>query len=210
MEPNATIMGLNASVNQPTPLILNVTLNQLPQNTWNNWLPLLLFVLGAFLSLLTWGLTEWARRSTKRHSQRTKRYVELIDLIENLMENDKKKPGDPDLKDQFMHQINLCWLHCSDDIIQKTIDMISKFNDDDIPADIKDTALCELMISLRKDIMSTELKHEDYKKIKPAMLRKFVLKAIHANLNATLPPIKLEATAKSIKPQIKEENRKEQ
>jgi hypothetical protein len=178
MEPNATSIVLNATLNQPSPIVLNATLNQTSQVSWNDWLPLILFVFAAALSLITWGLTEWARRSTKRHLRKTERYVELIDLIENLMENKEKKPGDPDLRIKFIHQINLCWLHCPDDVIRKTTDLVSKFNNDGISLEKKEEALSELMITLRKDVLKkTKLNNADYEKLRPAMLRHFVLKA---------------------------------
>lgn len=202
MEPNTTIIVLNASLNQPPPIFLNATLNQPSQVSWNNWVPLILFVFAAALSLVTWGLTEWARRSTKRHLRKTERYVELIDLIENLMENENKKPGDPDLKIKFIHQINLCWLHCPDDVIRKTIDLVSKFNKDEIPLENKEAALSDLMITLRRDVLKTKLNDTDYKNLRPAMLRHFVLKAesgefkiaggtanfIRSKEKATMPP----------------------
>jgi hypothetical protein len=76
-----------------------------------------LFIISAFISIIIWLLNERAKRFNEIHLRKAERYVELIDLIENLMENEeKKKPGDPDLKIKFIHQINLCWLYCSDDV----------------------------------------------------------------------------------------------
>lgn len=118
------------------------------------------------------------------------------------MENENKKPGDPDLKIKFRHQINLCWLHCPDDVIRKTIDLVSKFNKDEIPLENKEAALGDLMITLRKDVLKTKLNYTEYKNLRPAMLRHFVLKAesgefkiaggtanfIRSKEKATMPP----------------------
>jgi hypothetical protein len=165
-----------------TSIILNATLNQPSQTLLKDWLPLIIFAFTAFLSLLVWGFSEWAKRSNERFLQKEERYLKLIELIENLKENEK--PGDPDLKIRFIHQINLCWLYCSDDVVRKTINLISKFNDDRVPKEEKEKTVSELMISLRKDVLKimpwnirpTKLNQADYEKINSSMLRRFVFK----------------------------------
>jgi hypothetical protein len=86
--------NITSVILNPSPIILNATLNQPSQDLLKDWLPLIIFAFAAFLTLFTWGLTEWAKRSNKRYLLKVDRYVELIELIESLRENEK--PGDPD------------------------------------------------------------------------------------------------------------------
>jgi hypothetical protein len=213
MDPNTTSLvlngTLNATLNQPFPIFLNATLNQ-PSQTLKDWLP----AATIFLGLLTLALGEWAKRSYDKYLKKVDRYIELINLIENLKEN--QKPGDPELQSKFIHQINLCWVVCSDDEMNKIIDLVSKFNDDR-NKECRGKILSDFMITLRRntlkimpwDIRKTKLKPEDYEKIAPAMLRRFVLIARTGDFNSKLEDIKLTATAKVTAPNEQEETEKE-
>lgn len=133
-----------------------------------------IFIFAAFASIIIWYLNERKRRSIQEYKQKEKRYIELIELIESLKENEK--PSDNN-RDKFLHQINLCWLYCPDNVVRKIADLISKLNNDNISLEKKDMSMNDLMVSLRKDIRKkTKLNQDDYKKVKPAMLRHIVFK----------------------------------
>ena len=141
------------------------------------WLLLINFAFSAILIYLGWRFKEQVERSNKIYLQKVERYDKLIELIENLKEN--MKPGDTELRDKFMHQINLCWLYCPDQVVQKIIDFVLKFNDDKVSKKEREETVGELMITLRRDAQfkKTKLNRVDYENIRPAMLRHFVLKA---------------------------------
>jgi hypothetical protein len=133
-----------------------------------------IFIFAASASIIIWYLNERKRRSIQEYKQKEKRYIELIELIEKLKPDEK--PSDH-LRDEFLHQINLCWLYCPDNVVRKIAELISKLNNDNISQEAKDSSMNELMITLRKDIRKkTKLNQDDYKKIKPAMLRHIVFK----------------------------------
>ena len=100
--------------------------------------------------------------------------------------------------------------------MNKIIDLVSKFNDDR-NKECRGKILSDFMITLRRntlkimpwDIRKTKLKPEDYEKIAPAMLRRFVLIARTGDFNSKLEDIKLTATAKVTAPNEQEETEKE-
>lgn len=133
-----------------------------------------IFIFAASASIIIWYLNEGKRRSIQEYKQKETRYLELIELIEKLEPNEK--PSDH-LRDDFLHQINLCWLYCPDNIVRKIAELISSLNNDSISQESKENSMSELMIALRKDIRKkTKLNQDDYRKVKPSMLRHFVLK----------------------------------
>jgi hypothetical protein len=176
-----------------SPIVINATLNQLAETLstlLKDWLPLIIFATTIFLSILAWYLNERAKRSNKIYLQKETRYLELAELIENLKENEK--PGDPDLKPKFIHQINLCWLYCPDNVVRMIIDLVSKFNNDASQNEREET-IADLMVTLRKDLRkrTTKLNRADYAKVSPAMLRRFVLKAESGDFKIRLGDITL-------------------
>ena len=166
---------------------------------------LTIFIVSAFISIIIWYLNERSKRSILEYKIKEERYVELIDLIEEL--KDGKKPGDDELRPKFIHQINLCWLYCSDDVVRKIIDLVSKFNRDEIPECARKDATGKLMVVLRKDLRNEDslkrripfvkpkkLNHDDYNDFKIAMLRHLVIKANVGNIELRGTPAELTCT----------------
>ena len=66
-----------------------------------------------------------------------------------------------ELRAEFLDQLNICWLYCPDDVIKKayafldTVHTGQKKNDS-----IKENAVGELILSIRKDLLSRKLVKE--------------------------------------------------
>ncbi len=82
--------------------------------------------------------------------------------------------GDPDLKDTFLEQVNLCWLYCPDKVIQKAYAFLSTVHTDQRGTEAKqhglpEQAFGELVAAIRRDLLSrkivkkTNLEGEDFK-----------------------------------------------
>ena len=195
--PNTTYpipIDLNASLNHLPPVILNATLNQPSQFWWTNWDPLIILFITAVVGILTWGLTEWARRSNAKYLRKEQRYLKLIEGLKGY-----DKPEDKELKKQFIHEINLCWLYCPNNVIRKANDLLRTLNDDNLTEE-RVNAMSEFMLTIRKDALKrmmpwdflrdwmrppTELSHDDYKDLRTAMLRHYVLKVENSEVKVT-------------------------
>jgi|WetSurMetagenome_2_1015567.scaffolds.fasta_scaffold321803_2 hypothetical protein len=147
MDPNATYIVLNATLNQPS---------QASQALWKDLLPSIILILAAFVSILTWFLNEWSKRRDQKIQLKFERYTRLIEALSGYFE-----PRDKELQKKFKNELNLCWLHCPDDVIRKAtdfFDVVEKNSGD------KDRAAIELLLAIRKTtpFKKTALKSEDF------------------------------------------------
>ncbi len=65
---------------------------------------------------------------------------------------------DRDLKKAFLEQVNLCWLYCPDEVIQKAYAFLGTVHTKERHSDEeKERALGELIIAIRRDLLSRKL-----------------------------------------------------
>src|SRR5262245_14122606 len=79
------------------------------------------------IAVLTWFFNEQSKRSDDLYKQKDERYLALINSLRNFyVESPTPEPGDYELSEkklknkeliqEFMNQVHLCWLYCSDDV----------------------------------------------------------------------------------------------
>lgn len=149
----------------------------------NVFIPVIATVLTAGVSLLIWFGNEHSKRAYEDYKRREERYVKLIENIRGFYESSQSF----EKKDEFLNQLNLCWLYCPDDIIKKgyaftdTIMVGVRKKDEE-----KEKAAGELILAIRKDLLSrqplktTNLRAKDFKRLKAT---KFLGKKEVININ---------------------------
>jgi Pyruvate/2-oxoacid:ferredoxin oxidoreductase delta subunit len=109
-------------------------------------LAILILLLTALGYIFLWFLNEWSKRSDRENRRKEERYKKLINGLSGYVE-----PGDTKLQNEFKNDLNLCWLYCPDDVINKAREFFIKAEigtDDD-----RSNAAGELLLAIRKDAL---------------------------------------------------------
>lgn len=126
-------------------------------------------VIGLIAGFITLFLNERSKRSEEEYKRKEERYVELINALRGFYVDSQNK----ELKESFLRQLNLCWLYCPDDVIQKAYRFLSAVHTGQKPSDgEKERAVGELILAIRNDLLNrkpvrrTNLKPEDFKHLR--------------------------------------------
>ncbi|MBU4301122.1 MAG: hypothetical protein KKB09_07960 [Nanoarchaeota archaeon] len=127
-------------------------------------------LIGAFIiSVITWCLNERSKRIYEEYKRKEKKYSKLISALKGFYISSLDK----ELRDEFLNQLNLCWMYCPDEVIIKAYNFLSTIYTDKKSTDKeKEEALGEFILSIRKDLIKrkplkrTNLKPEDFKHLK--------------------------------------------
>jgi hypothetical protein len=117
------------------------------------------------IAMLTWFFNEQSKRADDLYKQKDSRYLELIQSLKSFyVESPTPEPGDYELSEkklknkqlleEFMNQIHLCWLYCSDEVIRKAHGFLlaaQKDHDQRTHAETE-RAAGELMVAIRRDM----------------------------------------------------------
>ncbi|MCE3026606.1 hypothetical protein [Salinicola sp. DM10] len=117
-----------------------------------------------------WFANEWRKRRWEEYHRKEDRYQELIKSLKGFYASSWSQEESKVLKNQFIDQLNLCWMYCPDEVIQKAYRFIeSVHTGSDSSDEEKEVALGSLILAIRKDLISqkllskTSLKPEDFK-----------------------------------------------
>lgn len=132
-----------------------------PQNTFFGALIILAF---------SWLLNEWSKRRHEDYARKEQKYTALLKSLRGFYVHSQSR----ELKEEFINQLNQCWLYCPDEVIQKTYDFLETVHTNAKRIDSeKERALGELVLAIRKDlhdryhiINKTKLKSENFKHLK--------------------------------------------
>jgi hypothetical protein len=121
------------------------------------------------LAIVAWLLNERSKRKWKEYKRKEKRYSALLHTLKGFYVNSHDKA----LKDEFLYQLNLCWLYAPDEVIKLAYAFLDKvkvgvkFTDTE-----KEEAAGELISAIRHDLLSrrlvkdTRLKAKDYRHLR--------------------------------------------
>ncbi|MBP9019659.1 MAG: hypothetical protein KBG04_07580 [Bacteroidales bacterium] len=123
-----------------------------------------------FGSVLLWFLNEKNKRIYEEYVRKEKKYSALIRSLKGFYEG----TCDPKLINEFLNQLNLCWMYCPDEVIKKGYNFLHMVQDrqqdrQQYSEEDREKAIGELIIAIRKDLISrkllkkTELKAEDFR-----------------------------------------------
>lgn len=117
-------------------------------------LPLLAVVLPLLAGLVTWSLNERSKRLAEEYRRKEERYRELVSRIRAF----SVQANDPVRRSEFLDELNLAWMYCSDDVIRRAYAFLNSVHVD-APRSVakteqaKETILGELMVAIRQDLI---------------------------------------------------------
>lgn len=128
-------------------------------------------LIGLFGAILTWYLNERSKRSFEEYKRKEERYTELIKSLKGFYSTDFDE--NKKLRDEFINQVNLCWLYCPDDVILKAYNFLEKVHKGKkYSQKQKEKALGEFILAIRNDLINmkkikeTKLDPEDFRHLK--------------------------------------------
>jgi hypothetical protein len=115
-----------------------------------NWTQLIVVVLTAAVGFATWYLNEWGKRREADYVRREQRYVELVKALRGFHEGSENVEA----KEQFLIQLELCWLYGSDEVVRAAYSFLNKVNTQQTSTPIeRATAAGDLMVAIRNDLL---------------------------------------------------------
>lgn len=138
-----------------------------------DYLKIFIPIVGA---IITWVANERRKRKWEEYQRKEAKYQALLKSLKGFYTSPSPEEAEEAkvLKQAFLEQLDLCWLYCPDELIKKAYVFLScvhtsiRCTDEE-----KEKALGELVLAIRKDLLSrkivrkTELKPEDFKILKP-------------------------------------------
>ncbi|MEL7627052.1 MAG: hypothetical protein AAGU15_09365 [Anaerolineaceae bacterium] len=126
-------------------------------------------VIALVAGLITLFINERNKRSEQEYKRKEERYIELVNALRGFYIDsfDKEK------RENFLRQVNLCWLYCPDEVIQTAYSFLMMVHTGQKQQDAdKEKAVGEFMLAVRMDLIgrrpvkSTSLKPEDFKHLR--------------------------------------------
>ena len=120
----------------------------------------------ALVAIAAWYFNERSKRIQQEYERKEESYKELLRTLRGFY----VAGHDTQLKSEFLHQVNLCWLYAPDEVIKKAYNFLSLVHTGVTATnDKKELAVGELVTEIRKDLISrnivskSKLKPEDFK-----------------------------------------------
>lgn len=127
------------------------------------------FLTALLIVVITWLLNEWGKRRHENYIRKEQRYSALLKSLRGFYVESQNK----ELKEEFLNEVNQCWLYCPDRVIEKAYAFLNTVHTDNKFNDVgKEIALGELILEIRKDLYTqfffkrTHLKAEDFKNLR--------------------------------------------
>ena len=123
-------------------------------------------VIALIAGFITLSVNEENKRNKQEYKRKEERYIELVNALRGFYIDsfDKEK------RENFLRQVNLCWLYCPDEVIQNAYKFLMMVHTDQKQQDAdKEKAVGEFILAIRMDLIgrkpvkSTSLKSEDFK-----------------------------------------------
>jgi len=111
---------------------------------------------------IAWLFNEWRKHAWENYKRKEQRYIRLYELFKSYYESAPQIYGVEktlEMRQEFLVQINLCWLYCPDEIIRKANELASSIQ---LGSDKKELIAGEFMLALRKDL----IRHFPFKRTK--------------------------------------------
>jgi hypothetical protein len=122
----------------------------------------------AISGIIAWRWNETSKRLHEEFIRKEERYKNLLQALEGFTGKNKTNP---ELRDKFLKEIELAWLYCPDEIIISINNLLSEFKRDESTQDDYRLAIKNIILSMRKDLLSrkvvkkTKLNAKDYQLI---------------------------------------------
>ncbi len=120
----------------------------------------------ALIAIGAWFFNERSKRIQQEYERKEESYKELLRTLRGFYVSGQ----DTQLKSEFLHQLNLCWLYAPDEVIKKAYKFLSFVHTGvTVTDEEKELAVGALITEIRKDLISrnviskSALKPEDFK-----------------------------------------------
>lgn len=102
------------------------------------------------VAAITWSLNENSKRKHNDYIRKEARYAALLDNLKGFYVSSQSKAQ----KDEFIRELNRCWLYCPDSVIEKGYVFLEKMHTDKVYYDeAKELAAGEFIQEIRKDLL---------------------------------------------------------
>jgi hypothetical protein len=120
--------------------------------------------------ILAWLFNERGKRTWEEYKRKETNYKLLLSTLKGFYRSNKDTDEAKELRNEFILQLNLCWLYCPDEVIRKgylfldTVNTNKKCSDEE-----KENLLGDFILEIRKDLLKrkfthkTELSNKEYK-----------------------------------------------
>lgn len=119
----------------------------------------------AILAISVWYLNETSKRKLEEYERKEENYKELLRTLRGFYVTGQ----DTELKEEFLHQVKLCWLYAPDEVIKKAYEFLSLVKTSATATNEKtELSVGELVAAIRTDLISrkivkkSKLKAEDF------------------------------------------------
>lgn len=126
-------------------------------------------------AVITWFWNERRKRAAEEYVRKEKKYEALVESLRGFYIDSSPTMNGRALKERFLLELNKMWLYCPDEVIKKAYAFLATVHTDKIHTDdAKERAVGEMMVAIRKDLLShrptrkTKMKAEDFKHLKVA------------------------------------------
>ena len=117
---------------------------------WSDGLALIIPVAAAGVA---WLLNEHSKRRWEQYKRKEDRYVTLVQSLTGFYEGTEGTTA-KQAKEEFLTQLNLCWLYCPDKVIHKAYHFLSHVETGARKSDEeKQNALGAFVLELRTDLL---------------------------------------------------------
>ncbi len=124
------------------------------------------------VAVIAWFANERRKQQWEEYQRKEDRYQELIKSIKGFYLIGRGQEESKIMKNNFIDQLNLCWMYCPDEVIIKAYKFIDTVHTGANTTDEeKEFALGDLMLSIRMDLVSrnvlskTDLKPNDFRNL---------------------------------------------
>lgn len=106
-------------------------------------------------AIVAWFTNEWRKRVTDQYLRKEANYKELLKSLRGFYIG---AANAQELKAEFLNQLNVAWLYCPDDVIQKGYAFLDTVHAKQIHTDEKkEAAMGAFVAAIRRDILSRKL-----------------------------------------------------
>ena len=119
---------------------------------WSTLVPIIVVVLTGTIAASGWLFNEHVARQEKERLRKEERYKSLLASIKGFYQGAENSLA-AYLKNEFIKQLELCWLYCPDTVIKKGYAFLEAVQTGDQYTNTeKERALGEFVAAIRKDL----------------------------------------------------------
>jgi Pyruvate/2-oxoacid:ferredoxin oxidoreductase delta subunit len=107
--------------------------------------------------VVAWAVNEHSKRKWEEYTRKEANYKALLEALKGFY----VETANREQKEAFLDQLKLCWLYCPDEVIRKAYAFLATVYTDARTTDAeKELALGELVLAVRKDLLSRKTVRE--------------------------------------------------